>query len=275
MQENLSQQIADDMKHDGNELKVRKSNELIQNSRFSLSVLQQRMVLYVISQLDESIKEKNFALDVYISDFCRICGLNGGERVGGRQFEEIKKSMIEVRNQGVWIKLPDGGETTFSWFSEVHYNQGLGTLTIKLNEWAFPYLLDLRKKYTEYELIYALNFRSKYSVRLYELLRSYNFRFNRMDSFKKSFTVEELEARMDAKNYNKYTNFKLRALEPAVKEINMSSDMDIDYKEIRRGRGGRVVEIQFSIIQKDYQARMLIRDEAEKRLGWDQVSMWE
>ena len=42
-----------------------------------------------------------------------------------------------------------------------------GIIELKLNENLKPYLLQLKEKYTEYELIYPMHFKSKYSIRLY------------------------------------------------------------------------------------------------------------
>ena len=54
---------------------VVKANELIQKSRFSLSLQQQKIVLYLISQItpfDEDFKLYEFS----IIEFCRVSGID-------------------------------------------------------------------------------------------------------------------------------------------------------------------------------------------------------
>jgi hypothetical protein len=62
------------------EKQVVKANDLIQKSRFSLSLLQQKIVLYLISQI--STFDTDFKLYEFdIREFCQVCGIdfdNGG-----------------------------------------------------------------------------------------------------------------------------------------------------------------------------------------------------
>ena len=54
---------------------VTKANDLIQKSRFNLSLQQQKIVLYLISQVtpfDEDFKLYEFS----IAEFCRVCGID-------------------------------------------------------------------------------------------------------------------------------------------------------------------------------------------------------
>ena len=55
--------------------KVIKSNDLIQRSRFDLSLQEQKIILYLISQItpyDEEFQLYEFS----IADFCKICGID-------------------------------------------------------------------------------------------------------------------------------------------------------------------------------------------------------
>ena len=50
------------------------------------------------------------------------------------------------------------------------------------------------------------------------------------------------------KSYSVYGNFKKKALEPSIKEINEKTDLQITYEEVKKGR--KVESIKFYIKSK-------------------------
>ena len=105
-------------------------------------------------------------------------------------------------------------------------------MQVRLDADMKPYLLQLKNNFTSYELIYTLHFKSKYSIRLYELMKSIHY--HELETYTRSFTVEELKKLLDAERYTRYKDFKKRALEPAVNEINEFSDKQLAYEEVKQ-----------------------------------------
>ena len=69
--------------------RVVKSNDLIQKSRFDLSLQEQKIILYLISQItpyDEEFKLYEFS----IQDFCNICGI---DHTSGGNYADLKKAV--------------------------------------------------------------------------------------------------------------------------------------------------------------------------------------
>lgn len=65
---------------------VIKANELIQRSRFNLSLQEQKVILYLISQIEYA--DTDFKLyDFSIVDFCRVCGI---ETDNGKNYINLK-----------------------------------------------------------------------------------------------------------------------------------------------------------------------------------------
>lgn len=217
--------------------KVVKSNDLIQKTRFNLSLQEQKIVLYLISKIkpeDMDLKEYTFE----IRSFLNVCGITNG----GESYRYIKRTLKGLRDKSAWVTLEDGSETTVAWIGAVTVNKRSGSVKIKIDESIKPYLLQLQECFTQYELLYALSMRSQYSVRLYELLKSYEYRRGH------KFDINDLKRKLFAENYERYPDFRRFVLDVATKEINDLSDITVSYKSIKTGR--KYGEIEFAIHTK-------------------------
>lgn len=246
---------------------VVKANELIQKSRFNLSLQQQKMVLYLISQIspyDEDFKLYEFS----IPEFCRVCGI---DMTSGKNYQDLKQAIKEIADKSLWINIDEDEETLLRWIEKPYINKKSGVIKIRLDEDMKPFLLQLKQNFTQYELIYTLHFKSKYTIRLYELLKSIHF--HELETYTRKYSIDELRRILGAETYTEYRDFKRRVLEPSVKEVNDYSDKAVSYEEIKNGR--RVTGVQFTLSTKDVMERLLIRDKIDKELGTDQMSLWD
>ena len=241
---------------------VVKANELIQKSRFSHSIQQQKMVLYLISQIepqDEDFKLYEFS----IVDFCKVCGI---DYQSGGNYQFLKEQIKSLRDKSLWITLENGEETTVSWIEKPYISKGKGIIKVRLDKDMKPYLLQLKERFTQYELIWTLRFNCKYSTRLYELIKSIHYHEDK--PYTHEFSIDLLRERLDAETYTLYKNFKSRVLTVAIEEINAYSDKHIEYKEIKDGR--KVVAIEFTISTKPPVERLNTRAMIEQELDKSQ-----
>lgn len=224
---------------------VIKSNELIQKSRYELTAIQNKVILYLISKIkpeDEDFKLYEFS----ITEFCQVCGI---EEYSGGNYSALKKAIKEIADKSVWITLEDGRETLIRFIERPYIEPHSGTIKIKLDEFMKPYLLQLKENFTKYELVYTIRFKGKYSIRLYELIKSVHY--NELSAYERIFTLEELKNRLGAgASYSAWKNFKARVLEPAITEINEHSDKHIEYEAILEGKA--VNRIRLKIKSKDW-----------------------
>lgn len=224
--------------------RVRKANELIQKSRFSLSLQQQKIILYLISKIhptDTEFHEYKFE----IKAFCEACGIDSD---GGTVYSEIKEAIKNIADKSLWVKMPDGSETLLRWIEKASLETGTGILTIRLDNDMKPYLLQLNKNYTTCDLIYTLTFKSKYSVRLYELIKSIHY--DESQPYSKTYSVDELKKLLGAETHKTYSHFKQKALDPAVAEINGISDKTISY-EVAEKTGKKITHLTLHIAKYD------------------------
>lgn len=246
---------------------VVKANDLIQKSRFNMTLQQQKMLLFLISQVtpyDEEFSVCEFS----IQEFCRVCGIDTSS---GKNYQDVKQCIKDIADKSIWVNVNGDEETLLRWIEKPYINNKSGLVKIRLDEDMKPYLLQLKENFTKYELIYTLYFKSKYSIRLYELAKSIHFK--ELEEYRRAYTVDELKRLLGGETYAEYRDFKRRVLDVAVNEINNFSDKRISYETIKKGKN--VVGIELIVNSKSIIERLEIRDKIDKEMGNDQLSLYD
>ena len=247
------------------EMSVYKRDDMIQKARHRLSTREQKCVLYAISK----IKPTDTAFDEFIfdiKDFYMMCGLTDDS------YTELKGILKGLSDKSWWAEIDDQGtESLLRWFNTVRSNKRSGKVTIKFHEDMMPFLLQLTEQntfFTQYNLQYVLPMQSQYSPRLYEILKSYQK--NNLEWF---FETDRLKELLDCKNYDRWPDFRRFALEPAVKEINKFSDINIAYDVEREGR--KVTRVIFYMADKKpealIEAKRAIQEKLDGQLTIDEI----
>ena len=232
-----------------------KDNNLIRHTRYDLTLSEQKILIYIISKIvaeDKDFKHVKFK----ILEYCDIAGI----KRGGSEYEYIKDSIQSLRNKSWWIKVGKR-DTLFSWLDTAVIEENTGEVDIVLSESLRPYLLDIKGNFTKYELINILVLHSKYSVRLYEIFKSYLW----LHKWKVGLTEFRELINIESK-YEDYTEFKRNVIQPSIKEINKYTDLQIDFKSIKKGRS--IDKLCFSITEKKgVQLTLDLLLEQDKRLN--------
>lgn len=216
---------------------IRKSNDLIRKARFNLSLQQQKIILYLIGKinpLDEDFHE--YTLN--IQEFCNACGIDAQS---GKTHEYIKEQIKTIADKSLWIKMPNGKETLIRWIEKATIDKG--NIIIRLDNDLKPYLLNLHSNYTKYELLWTLAFKSKYTIRLYEYIKSIHY--DKMREYTHTISIDELKVRLNAENYEEYYKFRQKILDKAIEEINAQSDIKLSYTANKEGR--QIVSITITV----------------------------
>lgn len=111
-------------------------------------------------------------------------------------------------------------------------------------------------------IMYAL--RSKYSIRLYEMIER---RIGMMKQYEE-FTVEEFRALLGVPDgkLDRYADFNKHCLKPALEEVNHLTDFEVTVMAIKKGR--TVEKLGMSWLKKSPRALQRAYDEREKsRVG--------
>lgn len=222
-------------------LTVRKANQLIQRNRFDMTLREQRLLLYCISRIKPTDKGAE-TYTISIRDVCAACGIS--DTINGGAYNAMKEAVKKLDSFNFELKDTKGRRHIVHWIRSVVIDpeeKNRACIQFEFDPKIVPYLFDVRKYFTQYELGNVLQMRSVYAVRLYELVKSYeNIR-------EKSFTLAELRYLLGAetKAYDKYSFLKMRVIDPAINEVKEYSDLKVDYVEIKEGR--KVTGLKFII----------------------------
>jgi len=217
--------------------KVVKYNSLIQKSNFELSAQQQKIMMYLISKI-KSDDDVFMTADFEIIEFCEVCGIHFES---GKNYKDIQDAIGSMAEKILWVRLDNGDKTILRWIEKPYINETTGKMRVKLDDLLKPFLLHVKNNYTQFELLNTLAMKSKYSIRLYEILRSYEY--------KKSFTfsVDELKELLNAANYKLFKDFRVNVLNLAMNEINELSDLNVSYELLKEGRAYSSVQFAISL----------------------------
>ena len=224
------------------EYKVVKHNDLIQKARYNLTVNQQKLIAYVISLIKPTDKDL-MRYEISVPDFCELCGIDKTYF-----YTEFKEIMLDLDSKSFLVETEEK-VFNFRWFSEFEYIKGKGKVVVQLNSNLKRYLLDLYGHYTQYELYNILAIRGKYAIRFYELFQSY-FMSKHEKTTEKTIELAKLKKLLLAESYTDYKNFRVRILEPSIKEINEYTDLSVTYTPIKSGK--TITDISFTISRKPF-----------------------
>lgn len=256
--ERLSDRVPEIKAMETRSFPVVKSNYLIQKTRYDLSLQEQKLVLHLIQMIepnDEEFKKYRFS----VQEYCDVCGI---DRASGGNYQKIKKSLKSLRDKSFWMELEDGSETLMSWVSKVRVYPSKGVIDVELDGDLKPYLLQLKAFFTKYNYLYIMTMKSQYSIRLYELLKSYE----NIGSTGIIFELAELRKLLAISDDTmpRWFDFRRFVIEQAVKEINDLTDIKTKYTPIKKGRS--VEEVQFNIFPKSEIEKIKAQNMIENRL---------
>lgn len=218
--------------------KVVKANEIIQKAKYDLGLLEQKTFCYAVSKVkptDEAGTEYTFG----INEYCDVCGI---DRNSGKTIENIKAALQKLRDKSFYLMDENGDYVLIGWLSKVRVSPKSGKIKIKFDEDMQKYLTGLYTNYTQYSLLCVLPMRSTYSIRLYELLKSYS------GLHAKEFDIDDLKEQLCAP-YERFPDFRRKVLDVATREINQYTDIEITWEPISKGR--KVVKVHFDIKKRD------------------------
>lgn len=230
---------------------VAMGNELIQKSRYNLTLMEQKLVLFMVSKIKPYDAPDTDYIFTY-NEFEEVCCLN---RDGGKTKKSVYDMLRELSKHPLEIIIGEKQVLLTHWFNNAVFDDETDTVRIDFSKYLVPYLYNLQTLYTQFCLENVLAMKCKYSIRLYEYLKSV-----KSLGYRRTVALDELKIHMGAENYELYKDFRVRALAPALEEINKYTDLEVEYHEKKTGK--RVTAIEFVIRAANEPTRFLNRERA-------------
>ena len=220
---------------------VVKSNSLIQAS-YKLSLNEQRLILLAISGLNSKRVANR-------PGFNQVDGI----RITAEEFREawnlsskdaytaLKDATNELYERSI-VEIKGKHTTKDRWVCRVAYHDGEGWAELSFSPHITPHLTSLGKNFTEYRLGQVANLRSTYAVRLFEWCIQF------VDNGWLIIPLDDLVQRLGVA-YTRYADIRRKVIEPAVKELQAKSNLDIKWEPVKEGRS--VKSIRFTFKEQD------------------------
>lgn len=213
------------------------SNSLVAG-KYHLTREEQNLVFLVASQIhsdDEDFKRYK----VKLTDLERATGVKHN-RV------RLKELMYSIMSKPIWLNKEQ--TKIANWFSYIEAEPKESALICEFHWSLKPHLIQLNDCFTKAELEHLFTFKSKYSGRLYLLLKSeYGLQENHRVIVPASFEVDDLINRfaMPETYKKRYSHFKESFLHKTLDEINILTEFFVTYVVIKAGR--KIWKVKFFI----------------------------
>lgn len=222
---------------------VVKDNALIDAS-FNLSLVEHRLLLLAIIEA-RKINTLTASTPIEISAHQYTKQFNIHEKESYKALKNACDFIFERRFSYVDRYKGDKLIKKVRWVSEVGYVENKGIVLIYLSDTVIGLISRLEEQFTKYHLNQVSSFKSKYSIRIYELIIKWL-----STGITQKYEINSLRSKLGL-NENEYKTmslFKSNVLDKAINEINTKTDLHVIYDQFKQGRS--ITHIQFKLNNK-------------------------
>lgn len=154
---------------------ITKSNDLIQRTKYSLPRNEQKVLFMLMSKIDQkNDKDASKYYSITFNDFAKLTGVR---TVDTTYALNLKETIENLENRTFWVKKEPGSKVyrSISWLqkgSEVDFDKK--EIRLRFNQDIWKDIAQLTSNYTSYSIEYLLMMKSTYSMRVYEIILSYD-----------------------------------------------------------------------------------------------------
>lgn len=237
---------------------VVKSNALVE-AMSDMGLQEMRFLAFAVSQLPRDLKpEKGKPYDMEIN----VAALANTFNLDPKNiYREIRMLSDRLMRKIIEFNDEEGRSIGVGLLSKRVYHHGEGRLWFRFDEDLLPHIMGLTEKFTKYRIKDVYQFQRTTSWRVYELLKQYKA------LGKREIEVEDFKWKLGISDkYPRIVDMRKRVIEPAIEEINATSDIKVQYDQKKRGR--RITSFIFYIVdnQDTKTHREEIRAKLEKAL---------
>lgn len=241
------------MKMDTNTKLVVKDNALIEAS-FNLSLVEQRLMLLAIVEARE-LTELTYETPIKVTVKSYADEFNVNSNTAYEALQDSVNSLFE--RQFTYYDKNINERLKSRWIHTASYMDNKGHVIMYLTPIVIKMIKRLEIEFTKYVLNHVSDFKSKYSIRLFEIVAKW-----KEQGYTDKYTIANIRSMLGVEEteYKTMSVFKVNVLDKAVKEINKTENIEftLRYEQFKDGR--IITNIQFFIKNKAKSVKKVNKD---------------
>lgn len=237
-------------------------NRLIE-ARYKLSLTEQRLIKLLVSMIEREDEDfKQYV--VCVADLADLLGIKSGDI-----YPAIEKAIDRLMDTPINFKDGDD-KVKVRWLSSSRYQPKKGIALLRFDPELKPFLLQIKERYTSYQLVNIIRLKHIHSIRIYELLKQYQ------GLKKRRFSVVELKhiLMIGDSEYKQYRDFRRWVIKVSQAELKEKTDITFEFtEEIRKNGRMRTVEFIEFIISENKRPveKVEIKNPLIKEIGTEKI----
>jgi len=217
---------------------VIQKNDLIYGNTSIFSLNDLKILKLIMSKVDSKESLFNKFYEIH-NDELKALNLNENHL-----YQIVISSLKNLANTYITMDGDENGEDTVKEVGLIQnnfkYKKYSKRFIVSFHQDMEDYLLKIKKNFTRYPIIEIADLKLKYSLKLYEYLMSTNLAVFEIG-------LEKLKKRLDIdqNSYSQFGNFKVKVLDPAIKQISETTSITVEYTPIKDGK--KVTKIRFIV----------------------------
>lgn len=219
---------------------IKKSNDLIE-ARYRFDIWETRVFTSILSEIEQ--QDEDFRVyRVYLRDIIKEFNINNGDA-----YDLLRQATHSLMNKKLYVNYEHDGAIREKIYHIIRKADVMKSILDesrrKVNEYVDisidpemkPLLLELKSRFTTYDVQNVIKFKSSYTLRIYEHLKQYE------KIGRRTLDIEYLKRIFElTTEYPLFANFYQKVIEPAHKDINEFTDITIT--SIDKIKAGKKVE---------------------------------
>lgn len=209
-----------------------KSNALIK-AAYNLELIEQRIILlavYLVRETGQGITLDNPVI-VHAELYAKTFNVTKEAAYGALK----EAASLLFHKELAYVSITSHGEEEVKsrWVNRISYVKDAAAVKLTFAPDIIPLITRLESSFTSYDIKHVAQLTSKYSLRLYELVIAWK-NLNKTPLFQLESLKRQLG--LEANDYHRIFNFKSRVLEVAIQQINHTTDIYIEYTQLKTGK---------------------------------------
>ncbi len=210
---------------------IKKANDLIE-ARYRFDIWETRVFTTVLGEIHH--KDEDFRVyRIYLKDIIKEFEINNGDA-----YEYLRQATRSLMNKKFYVNYEHDGAIREQIYHIIrkadvmkemideNRREANEYVDISIEPEMKPLLLELKSRFTTYDMRNIIKFKSSYTLRIYEHLKQYE------NIGKRSLDIEYLKRIFEiTTEYPLFANFYQKVIQPAYRDINQHTDLTITHIE--------------------------------------------